>query len=391
MLEAGKCQPLTLLFFNFMILLLLNFINGVQGMRKKGGFILVFVVLLVLILSIFIAVGMAIILNLQRSLKVSFDINLKADEVANAGIEEAISWFKRQLTQPVLVFSPQGTDTEDPDIGLVREYLISGNIYGRYEIPKSEVEDVSLKRGLTQAGSIWKLKSYGYVFQKIDPNKRFNEPPNRILGQSKLSTEIRRIGVNLPIEAGILAEKNVKVGSGGRVRGGVATNGKVTRIGDIQGTILENQNMPLDPLSVFGLSLDELSNLADISVSKVEDLPEKLPTSGLIYIDGNAQFSKTRSLNGGGILIVNGNLNIQAGSNSNFTGIIYVSGNASSNYHQQAPSLISGCLVVTGSEVNIEGTGEISEIDYDKNIIDMMKRRVGLYRRATPLIKEVNQ
>lgn len=360
-------------------------------MRKKEGFILVFVVLLILILSIFIAIGMAIILNLQQSLKVSFDVNLKADEVANAGIEDAISWFKRQLTQPVLIFSPQGEDTEDPSIGLVREHLISGNIYGRYEVPKSEVEDVSLKRGLTQLGSIWKLTSYGYVFQKIDPSKRFNEPPNRILGQSKLSTEIRRIGVNLPIEAGILAEKNVKVGNGGRLRGGVATNGKVTKIGDIQGTILENQNMSLDPLFVFGLSLDELSNLADISVSRVDELPEKLPTSALIYIDGNAQFSRTRPLNGGGILIVNGNLNIQAGSNSNFTGIIYVSGNASSNYHQQAPSLISGCLVVTGSEVNIEGTGEVSEIDYDKNIIDMMKRRVGLYRRATPIIKEVNQ
>jgi hypothetical protein len=253
------------------------------------------------------------------------------------------------------------------------------------------VEDVSIKRGLTQAGSIWKIKSYGYVFQKLDPNKKFNEAPNRILGKSKLSTEIRRVGVTLPMEAAILAEKNVIIGNGGRIRGGIATNGKVTKTGDVQGTISENQHMSLDSLSIFGLSLDELSNLADISVSSEDELPEKLPTSALIYINGNAQFGRDRPLNGGGILIVNGNLNIQAGSNSNFTGIIYVSGNASSNYHQQAPSLISGCLVVTGSELNIEGTGEISEIDYDKNIIDMMKRRVGLYRRATPLIREVRQ
>lgn len=361
----------------------------VGGMSKKGGFILVFVVLLILLLSVFIAVGMVIVLNLQRSLKVSFDVNLKANEIANAGIEDAISWFKRQLIQPVQEFSPAGDDTEDPTIGLVREYLISGNVYGRYEVPKSEVEDVSIKRGLTQAGSIWKIVSYGYVFQKIDPNKKFNEPPNRILGRSRLSTEIRRIGINLPIEAAILAEKNVQVGNGGRVRGGIATNGKVTNPqGQIQGTILENQHMLLDPISIFGLSLEELSNLADISVSSESELPEKLPSSALIYIDGNAQFGHTRPLNGGGILIVNGNLNIQTGSNSNFTGIIYVAGNSSSNYEQRAPSLISGCLVVTGSVVNIQGTGEISEIDFDKNIIDMMKRRVGLYRRATPLIKE---
>ncbi|MGB9682597.1 MAG: hypothetical protein ACPL1I_06390 [bacterium] len=360
-------------------------------MRKKEGFILLFVIVIILVLSAFIAVGMALVLNIQRSLKVNFDVNSKADEVANAGIEDAISWFKRQLSQPVLVFSPQGTDTEDSTIGLVREYQISGNVYGRYEVPKSEVEDVSFKRGFQQQGSIWKLISYGYVFQKLDPNKKFNQSPNRILGQSKISTEIRRIGVNLPVESAILADKNVKVDSGGRVRGGVATNGKVTKIGDIQGTISENQHMSLDSLSIFGLSLDELSNLADISVSRVEELPEKLPTSALIYINGNAQFGSNRPLNGGGILIVNGNLNIQAGSNSNFTGIIYVSGNASSNYHQQAPSLISGCLVVTGSELNIEGTGEVSEIDYDKNIIDMMKRRVGLYRRSTPLIREARQ
>ncbi|HPC77983.1 MAG TPA: hypothetical protein PK811_06575, partial [bacterium] len=82
--------------------------------------------------------------------------------------------------------------------------------------------------------------------------------------------------------------------------------------------------MSLNPQSIFGLNLNELSNLADISVSSVSELPEKLPSSALIYIDGNAQFTRDRPLNGGGILIVNGNLVIHAGSNSSFTGIIYV-------------------------------------------------------------------
>ncbi|MCX7795385.1 MAG: hypothetical protein N2380_02540 [bacterium] len=364
-------------------------------MKGKGGFILVFVVLIILLLSAFIALGMAIVLNLQRSLKVSFDTNLKASEVANAGIEDAISWFKRQLVQPVQIFSPTGSDTENPTIGLVREYLISGNIYGRYEVPKNEVEDVSSRRGISQAGSVWKIVSYGYVYQRIDPTKKFNESPNKILGRSKLSTEIRRIGVNLPTKAAILAEKNVQIGSGGRVRApsstdtAIATKGKVNNPqGQIVGKILENQNMNLDPISIFGLSLEELSNLADISVSSVSQLPEKLPSSALIYIDGNAQFSRSRPLNGGGILIVNGNLNIQTSSNSNFTGIIYVAGNSSSNYEQRAPSLISGCLVVTGSVVNIQGAGEISEVAFEENVINMVKRRVGLYRRATPIIKE---
>jgi len=59
--------------------------------NRNEGFILVFIILLILVLSTFIAVGMAIVLNLQKGLKVSFDVNLKADEVANAGIEETIS------------------------------------------------------------------------------------------------------------------------------------------------------------------------------------------------------------------------------------------------------------------------------------------------------------
>lgn len=363
-----------------------------MGVRKKEGFVLLLILLIILVLSAFIAVGMALVLNLQRSLKVDFDVNLKADEIANAGIEDAISWFKRQLIQPVQEFSPQGTDTEDPEIGLVREYQISRDIYGRYEVPKSEVEDVSQERGIQQPGNIWKLVSYGYVFQRLDPDKNFNESPNRILAQSKISAEIRRIGVNLPIESAILADKNVKIGKGGRIRAAsssdiaIATNGKISISGgEVVGNTLENQRLPLSSQDIFGLSLDELSNLADISVSKTDELPEKLPTSALIYINGNAQFGSKKPLNGGGILVVNGDLNIQSGSNSNFTGIVYVI----SNYIQQAPSLISGCIVVTGSEVNIEGTGEISEIDYDKSIIDMMKRRVGLYRRSTPLIKEV--
>jgi Tfp pilus assembly protein PilX len=60
-------------------------------MRRKDGFILLFVIIIILVLSAFIAVGMALVLNIQRSLNVSFDVNSKADEVANAGIEDAIS------------------------------------------------------------------------------------------------------------------------------------------------------------------------------------------------------------------------------------------------------------------------------------------------------------
>ena len=55
-----------------------------------------------------------------------------------------MGWFRKSPTQPVATFapvrnlsvSPQILETNDPDIGLMREFQISGPIWGRYEVWK---------------------------------------------------------------------------------------------------------------------------------------------------------------------------------------------------------------------------------------------------------------
>lgn len=66
---------------------------------------------------------------------------------AQAGLTEGLSWFRRQTDQPVKAFvpvrdlglTPPINDTDDPNVGLVREYEISapGRVWGRYELKKT--------------------------------------------------------------------------------------------------------------------------------------------------------------------------------------------------------------------------------------------------------------
>jgi Tfp pilus assembly protein PilX len=66
---------------------------------------------------------------------------------AQAGITEGLSWFRRQTDQPVKAFvpirdlnlTPPVNDTDDPNVGLVRDYEISApsRVWGRYELKKT--------------------------------------------------------------------------------------------------------------------------------------------------------------------------------------------------------------------------------------------------------------
>ena len=73
-----------------------------------------------------------------------FITNYQAVMAARSGLTEGLSWLRRQTSQPVTTFAPQldevavpaVLDTEDPDIGLVRDFRISGNLWARYEVWK---------------------------------------------------------------------------------------------------------------------------------------------------------------------------------------------------------------------------------------------------------------
>ena len=85
---------------------------------------------------------------------------------------------------------PPVIDTLDPDIGIVREFQITNSIWGRYEVWKEwdadpnstrlawrqqmQTEDVSDLRGNLSPGSVWRMRSIGYVFRRNDGSAAFN-------------------------------------------------------------------------------------------------------------------------------------------------------------------------------------------------------------------------
>ena len=113
----------------------------------------------------------------QTRTETQFLLHGQATNFARSGLTEAINWLRRQVVQPVTVFepvldtaaTPQIIDTLEPDIGLVREFQITGNIWGRYEVWKQwdadpdparlawrqqvQVRDVSLLRDSNSAWS----------------------------------------------------------------------------------------------------------------------------------------------------------------------------------------------------------------------------------------------
>lgn len=139
---------------------------------------------------------------------------------------------------------------------------------------------------------------------------------------------------------------------------------------------------------IFGVTQNELENMADFNVSSVASLPATLPSARLIVLrnpgnpDTTFEFTQARPLTGTGVLVVFGNLWLRANSNSSFNGVIYVDG----SYLQEAPSSVTGSVIVNNTHPTITrtfrmlGAGERSEIRYDANVIDFIEQRMGQYR-----------
>jgi len=310
----------------------------------------------------------------------------QAYNAASAGLTNALSWFVHQRVQPVVTFSPAGTDTEDSSIGIVRTYAISdpGHVTGRYEIRRSAVTDVSARRGRS-AGTVWRLDSVGYVYVQNSAASGPGVNGNTILSKRTMRTEIQRLALTLPANAALNASRgsNVNVSTSGRVLGG--TNGigiayppstGTPRVnGTVSGNPAQNTTNGSFALSgVFGVTQQELIGMADIVVDDERDLPDPMPTMSLIVIRGNATFNPTKRLTGSGILVVLGNLTLNPQSNAFYNGLIWVGG----TLVVSPPSSITGSVIANGP-VQLTGGAEIVEIDYDPSILDQIRLQKGNY------------
>jgi len=367
----------------------------------ESGTILLIVLFVSLAMSGLIFVGGLLLESSKNQAETEFRAVGQARSVARAGLIDAFSWYRRQSTQPVTEFAPildlgadpPILDTEDPAIGLMRRFKISGNIWARYEVrkldaknPHLQVRDVSALRGLTGAGQVWYLASWGAVFRREDDQKGYKESPNRLLGTALAFTEIRRMTLSPPGEAAINSARgdNVVLTTRTRIVGSEGSGvvfpigtGNVSAQGEISGSpaLAPVADYDDSPEAVFGVPYAQLKSLADDVYTNPSEFPAPVPQDSLLIMEGDLTFNDTRPLRGSGVIYVDGNVVVDASPRNFFNGMLYVTG----NLMVRAPSIVRGTIVARGS-IRVEGSGDYAEIEYDKKVLSALMVSMGQYR-----------
>ncbi|MFQ5905940.1 MAG: hypothetical protein ACE5JA_05150 [bacterium] len=366
--------------------------NLLKGTRNEKGTALAYAIGFVLICSMLMAGGSSLILSSLKGGSIHLSRS-QVENVARAGFRDTYMWFRRQESQPVGVFDPDGGDSEDPDIGLVNSFPISSaeGLWGRYEVSRSAVNDITAKRGRDGKGLVWQVKSVGYVYRLIDPDKEFGESPNKIIARTTMTGEIQRTTITLPASAilsyngnqiGIGKKAEVKGGAEGTGVAGVtykANTGNPNIKGPVEGDppTGKHKNLDLEVETVFGVSKAELKTMAEYVVGSVSELPTPMPEMALMYIDGNASFTQENPLSGGGLLFVDGNMSIPANTGGDFFGLIYVTGQFSGSSNLD----IVGALVVRGAMV-ITGGPSKTIVEYNAEVLENVRLTLSQYRES---------
>ena len=393
------------------------------GMRRHTGQSGQAVIAATIIVSLVLLVLLTMITQTQlgnRLVGRQLTYQGQAANAAEAGLVEALSWFRKQSVQPVTTFqpivnasaNPPINDSEDTSIGIVRTYQVSapGRLMGRYEVrlgntvAGSGVLDVTPQKGKTTsgAGSVWQLESVGTIWVQNDPslpNSSYNQSPNTVLSQQMFRTEVQKMSVNLPDGGAALFSANcdnVTIGTKTKIQGGPGIGvscrpgggAGITNNGAITGATNTKTNSvaPYDIQSIFAVSQQELLGLADVNVTQTRDLPSRLPDMSLIVINGDATFGPNqaapliRPLVGSGILVVFGNLTVNSDPSNDWNGVIYVTGNLSINQ----PMAVNGAIIAANSSsaasIAVNSGSDISEVNYDTAVIFQINTQMGQYR-----------
>lgn len=350
-----------------------------------------------------------------------FITNYQAVMAARSGLTEALSWLRRQTSQPVTQFAPvlaEGAippvlDTEDPGIGLVRDFQISGSLWARYEVWKEwasdpnpdrlawrqqfQCEDISEPKAGRDPGAAWRLRSVGYVYRRHDEARAFNEEPNVVLATEMTETDVLRAVINLPGEAAVnVSDGNAcHINTNGRINGaegagiyfptgtGRPTTGPRSQA-RVTGYPALSQTASYDDsyAAVFGLTFAEISSMADMIVTDEADFPNPIPENALIVVDVGSTFNidSSRPLTGSGLVVINGNTVMNTGNNSLFSGMLYVDG----NFTMRAPSEINGSVIVTGN-MTVQGSSDYATINFDAEALSNLMSNFGAYRRVNSI------
>jgi hypothetical protein len=327
----------------------------------------------------------------------------QATNAASSGLNEALSWFVHQNQQPVTLFDPKADvggvcthtpkhsplvfESEDPAVGIVRSYEIAGQgrVWGRYEVRRTAVTDVSKKRGKAADGGEWKIDSAGIVYVRNDPTKGPGVGANYILAKRTMSVDIQRLALQLPANAALSATNGskIQVTKPSRLQGGASGIGAAfppsTGTPSGNGTITGNPassttTLPFTIEGIFGVSQTELLSMADLVVDDEADLPDPLPDMALVVIRGNATFNPTKKLRGSGILVVLGNLILNPQSDTFYSGLIWVEG----NFQMAPPGIINGAVISNGNG-HVTGGSDVAEVNYDQAMLNQIRLQLGNY------------
>lgn len=410
-----------------------------RALRPAGperGIVLVWTLAVLVILTGLIASGIEQDSALDRSARMELALRGQARAVAEAGVVDAYAWFRRQQVQPVTTFAPRRdllalpsvNETDDPTVGLVRDYEIGSNLWGRYEVrltvppesftdsdgdgvwdagepftdtngngrrdPTRETHDVSLERGLPGAGAVWLIESHGTLFARPRTDLPLGTAPNERISATTVATEIRRLTVAPPSAAAICATtgSQVTIGSRGRVsgRGAAAiafksSTGSPTLLSgsEVTGTPATTSVPGYDGTidAVFGVPLSELKSMSDVTTPDPSIVTSPIGDYTLIVIEGDVTFDAARPLRGTGVVVVLGSCTLASGSNSFFNGLLWVRDNLT----VRAPCYLRGSLIAGGT-VDVRGTGgDYAEIDRDSAVVTELLRTMGQYRHSKSL------
>jgi hypothetical protein len=395
--------------------------------REQRGSVLMIVLILMALLAV-IPIGMQLVTTNNNNSHNQLNAVGQANNMARAGLLDAMSWFRRQpnivssLANPTLysypdqAFAPQystntaQSDTMDSSIGIVEQYQIDSNntLWGRYEVhiatqgyqsDPNSVHDISALRIPGQqagAGLAWYLASTGYVFRNVNPAVPFNQSPNQIVGTAKVVTEIRRVSLILPLQAAvivggpnvavtatnngrILGGNNVGIGYYGSTTSGISISGtgsSVTGAPASESISTGTVNVP-NPYTIFGMSGHDLSILADYNVTSVSQLPTTYPSQAVVYINGSASFTASGSMTGGGILYVTSTLTEGNSVGALFGGVIYSGGAVTVD----GPALINGAIVSNGA-VTVNGDGDAAVVQYSASTVSSVQQQAAQYRES---------
>ncbi len=386
------------------------------GRGRPGGSALIMGLVFAMIAMSLMLAGLVAMKSNRLTGETWFRMRGQASAFAKAGLVEALSWFRKQSTQPVTTFAPKKDttavppilDTDDPSIGLVREFEISGALWGRYEVPLTEVEDISASRGVTAgSGTVWKLVSRGIVFKRVSPSAPYNQAPNQVLARGKLVTEIRRFALTPPAKAAICSPQGSSItvsGTNAQIMGGsmpalayLRNTGSPSISGStIQGGTYVIPPDPSDPVpsveeafgaeAVFGgVSEEDIRSMADLVVTSNSQFPSPVPPNSVVFADCDLTFSTAHPLklsNGSAIIYVKGDVTINQGINPcYFSGFLYVTG----DFSMRAASVIRGQVVVLGS-ASVSAAADTAEVDYDEAVLNVLMEEIGQYRISRAVI-----